>query len=56
MLLRRFIEHVRIQNWVAIALDLIVVVVGVFIAFQVERWYEQRRLEATESSQGGALA
>ena len=55
MLLRRFIEHVRTQNWVAIALDLIVVVVGVFIAFQVERWYEQRRLESTESAHLVAL-
>ncbi len=39
MLLRRFTEHLKTQNWVAIWLDLIVVVVGIFLAFQIERWY-----------------
>jgi hypothetical protein len=34
MLLRRIIEHLRTQNWLAIALDLVVVVVGVFLAFR----------------------
>jgi hypothetical protein len=48
MLLRRFIEHVRTQNWIAIALDLVVVVVGVFIAFQVEQWYGDRTLRDQE--------
>ena len=39
MLLRRIIEHLKTQNWFAVALDLVVVVVGIFLAFQVERWY-----------------
>ena len=39
MLLRRMIEHVKAQNWFAVSLDLVVVVVGIFLAFQVERWY-----------------
>ena len=56
MLLRRFTKHLTSQNWVAVALDLIVVAVGVFIAFQVERWYEQKRLESTESAHLVALA
>ncbi len=55
MLLRRFITHINSQNWVAVLLDLIVVVVGVFLAFQVERWYENRRLESTESVHLAAL-
>jgi hypothetical protein len=48
MLLRRINEHVRTQNWVAIGLDLVVVVVGVFIAFQVEQWYDDRKLREQE--------
>lgn len=38
MILRRVIEHVRIQNWFAVALDFIIVVVGVFIGIQVANW------------------
>jgi len=51
MLLRRFIENVKTQNWAAVALDLIVVVVGVFIAFQVEQWYADRSLREVELNQ-----
>ncbi len=46
MLLRRLFEHTRSQNWLALSLDLIVVVVGIFLAFQVDRWYESRKLLA----------
>ena len=38
MLLRRFIEHVRKQEWTAIAIDFVIVVVGVFIGIQVANW------------------
>lgn len=48
MLLRRVIEHVKAQNWVAVGLDLAVVVLGVFIGFQVDRFYEAARLSAEE--------
>lgn len=42
MLLRRVIEHVRTQNWTAIAIDLVIVVVGVFIGIQVSNWNDAR--------------
>jgi hypothetical protein len=42
MLLRRVIEHVREQNWSAIAIDFVIVVVGVFIGIQVSNWNGQR--------------
>lgn len=48
MLLRRVIEHVKAQNWFAVGLDLAVVILGVFIGFQVDRFYEAARLSAEE--------
>lgn len=38
MLLRRITEHVKAQNWTAVALDFVIVVVGVFIGIQVSNW------------------
>ena len=38
MLLRRISKHVRAQNWFAVALDFIIVVIGVFIGIQVANW------------------
>jgi hypothetical protein len=35
MILSRVIEHVRLQNWTAIAIDFVIVVAGVFIGIQV---------------------
>ena len=38
MLLRRVIEHVREQNWAAVGIDFVIVVVGVFVGIQVSNW------------------
>lgn len=43
MLLRRIIEHVKAQNWTAVALDFVIVVVGVFIGIQVANWNDARQ-------------
>jgi hypothetical protein len=53
MLLRRVIEHVREQNWTAIGIDFVIVVVGVFVGIQVANWNtarvdRQRGAEFTE--------
>ncbi|MEO1242104.1 MAG: hypothetical protein AAFX54_09355 [Pseudomonadota bacterium] len=42
MLLRRITEHVKAQNWTAVALDFVIVVVGVFIGIQVSNWNDVR--------------
>lgn len=42
MLLRRITEHVKAQNWTAVALDFVIVVVGVFIGIQVANWNQAR--------------
>ncbi|MEM9897817.1 MAG: hypothetical protein AAF742_00390 [Pseudomonadota bacterium] len=43
MILRRMIEHVRTQNWTAIGIDFVIVVVGVFIGIQVANWNAWRQ-------------
>ncbi len=49
MLLRRITEHVKAQNWFAVALDFLIVVVGVFIGIQVANWNEASRDHAKEA-------
>lgn len=38
----RFIIHLRRQDWTAVAIELVVVVVGVFIGVQASNWNEER--------------
>lgn len=38
MILRRITQHVRDQNWTAIGIDFVIVVVGVFLGIQVSNW------------------
>ena len=45
MILRRFSSALRRQDWPALALEIVVVVLGVFIGLQVSNWNEAR-LEA----------
>ena len=42
MLLRRVTEHFKAQNWVAVFLDFLIVVSGVFIGIQVANWNDIR--------------
>jgi hypothetical protein len=48
MILRSITKHVREQNWFAVGLDFLIVVVGVFIGIQVANWNAERadRVEA----------
>ena len=48
MILRRITQHVRDQNWMAIAIDFVIVVVGVFIGIQVSNWNAARAEDARE--------
>ena len=38
MLLRRITQHVKDQNWFAVFLDFLIVVLGVFMGLQVQNW------------------
>lgn len=42
MLLRRITKHVKEQNWFAVGIDFVIVVIGVFIGIQVSNWNETR--------------
>ena len=43
MLLRRFLTHFRAQDWMAIVLDFVIVVVGIFVGLQVDSWNQERK-------------
>jgi len=43
MILRRVIKHFRHQEWTAIFLDFLIVVVGVFVGLQVSNWNAARQ-------------
>ena len=49
MLLRRITKHVKDQNWFAVGIDFVIVVVGVFIGLQVANWNEARGFAARET-------
>lgn len=49
MLLRRYLEHVREQNWFAVAIDFLIVVFGVYIGLQTQEWSAQRDVDALEA-------
>jgi hypothetical protein len=48
MILRRLTANLRAQNWTAIAIEFLIVVVGVFIGTQVSNW-NQNRIEQRET-------
>jgi hypothetical protein len=48
MLLRRLTLHVKAQNWFAVGIDFVIVVVGVFIGIQVANWNDSRAFKARE--------
>jgi hypothetical protein len=50
MILRRVIAHFRKQEWLAIFLDFVIVVTGVFVGIQVSNWNAARELRASEKS------
>lgn len=42
MLIQNMGKAIREQNWFAVAVEILVVIVGLFMAFQLDRWWEQR--------------
>ena len=50
MTIQRILRHLVAQNWFAVCIELVVVVIGVFVGIQVANWNEGR-LEATRKQQ-----
>jgi hypothetical protein len=42
MILRRLADNLRTQNWTAITIEFLIVVIGVFVGTQVSNWNEAR--------------
>jgi hypothetical protein len=55
MILRRVAEHAKAQNWFAVALDFLIVVVGVFIGIEVANWNQARQERNEERRYYGQL-
>ncbi|MDA7737999.1 hypothetical protein N8855_00965 [bacterium] len=55
MLLRSITKHVKEQNWFAVTLDFVIVVVGILIAFQITSWNEDRAAGVQEAQTLQAL-
>lgn len=55
MLLRRVAEHIKDQNWFAVAIDFLIVVIGVFVGLQVSNWNEAQTQAKREAFYISAL-
>lgn len=56
MILRSLMKHVNDQNWIAVFIDFMIVVVGVFIGIQVSNWNTARQEHNLEREYLGRLA
>src|SRR5689334_15102851 len=50
MIMRRLTARLREENWVAVTIDFVIVVIGVFLGVQASNW-NQGRLERREIDQ-----
>jgi hypothetical protein len=44
MILRSFADSIRKQDWLAVAIEFVIVVAGIFVGLQVTDWNEGRQL------------
>lgn len=49
MILHRLAQSIRRQDWVAVAIEFVIVVAGIFVGLQVTGWNEQRQLREREA-------
>jgi hypothetical protein len=55
MIPRRVAEHAKTQNWFAVTLDFLIVVIGVFIGIEVANWNQARQDRQEERRYYGQL-
>lgn len=46
MIIRRMAQFIRQHDWLAVVVEVLVVIVGLMLAFQLDRWWEQRGEQA----------
>ena len=56
MLFRRIKAHIEKENWFAVFIDFLIVVVGILIAFQITNWNEGRKATQKEAKIFAALS
>lgn len=49
MILRRITKHVSDQNWFAVFIDFLIVVIGIFVGLQVQEWSVQQSEKKLET-------
>ena len=49
MIIKRMARFIRQHDWSAVIVEIIVVIVGLMLAFQMDRWWEQRGDRAQEA-------
>jgi len=49
MIIKRLAQALRNQDWFAVFVEILVVIVGLMLAFQLDRWWEQRGDRAQEA-------
>jgi hypothetical protein len=49
VIIGRLTEGVRERDWFAVVVELLVVIVGIVAAFQVDRWWEGRSARLDEA-------
>ena len=49
MILRRLAQAIRGQHWTTLALELLILVIGIFLGLQVDDWNESRKHQQQES-------
>lgn len=49
MIIKRMAQAFRNQDWFAVFVEILIVIVGLFLAFQLDRWWEQRGEQAQEA-------
>lgn len=50
MLFRRVVERLRQQDWFAVGIELVVVIVGIFVGLQATEWSNARRDQAEQTN------
>ncbi len=49
MILRRIAHHLQQQQWTAVLIELVIVILGVFLGFQVSDWASERASRSAET-------